>query len=138
MAGDWRKRDRTLRRLRAALRSFIGHTQCGEMMTRKSQPSRASIPRYAPDFCIFLIVRRKNPLVPHIAIEVLAPGDTVTKLHSRLKSYFESGVKEAWIIDPVDLYAERWNRPSLPPPVIHALTSPLLPGFELLLSELFA
>ena len=80
------------------------------------------------------------PGAPDLAIEVLAPRKRRPEVERRLKDFFSSGTKLAWIIDPEEECAE----------VCHSLTDrrlvgpggvldgeQLLPGFKLPLDELF-
>ena len=57
-----------------------------------------------------------------------------------MTQYFAGGVKEVWLIDTEDKSVEIWMGPSLPDRAFtgeDAIGSPLLPGFELNLAELF-
>ena len=81
------------------------------------------------------------PIIPEIAAEVLSPSETPRMIHRKLKQYFEAGVKEVWLIDPDSREVEVWRGATLPDRALvvgETLTSPLLPGFELPLSDLFA
>ena len=44
--------------------------------------------------------RRFFPGAPDLAVEVLSPNNTRTEIDSRLRDFFESGTRLAWIIDP--------------------------------------
>jgi len=61
-------------------------------------------------------------------------------IHRKLKQYFEAGVKEVWVIDPESKEVEIWSGPGLPAglTVNDAITSVLLPNFNLPLQELFS
>jgi Uma2 family endonuclease len=81
------------------------------------------------------------PIVPDIAIEVLSPSETPRTIHRKLKQYFAAGVQEVWIIDPETATAEIWTGPRLPEHELSgadAITSLLLPGFEIALEDMFA
>ncbi len=80
-------------------------------------------------------------IIPDLVVEVLSPSETIRTIHRKLKQYFEAGVKETWIVDPVSRTIEVWTGPSLPERELaegDSLTSPLLPGFSLGVTELFA
>lgn len=80
-------------------------------------------------------------LYPDLAVEVLSAGNTAEEMERKLKEYFLAGTRLVWIISP-DLRT------------VHVYTSPdecsllketdtlsggdVLPGFELLLKQLFA
>lgn len=52
--------------------------------------------------------------------------------------YGAAGVKECWLVDPAG-HIERWSGDGLveSETATHAMTSPLFPGLELELAELF-
>ena len=39
-------------------------------------------------------------IAPDLAVEVISPGDLVSKLEEKIAEYLEAGVKLVWIIDP--------------------------------------
>jgi Uma2 family endonuclease len=81
------------------------------------------------------------PIIPEIAAEVLSPSETPRTIHRKLKQYLAAGVKEVWLIDPEAREVEIWTGPTLPDRALavgEALVSPLLPGFALPLTDLFA
>ena len=104
--------------------------------------------RLAPDLAIILGDRREElrnakviPIIPEIVVEVLSPSERPGRIHRKLKQYFNAGVKEIWKLDPESMTAEIWTSPSLTYRELtttDSLSSPLLPGFELSLAELFA
>ena len=56
-----------------------------------------------PDISIVLPPSHKEPIFtapPSIAIEILSPDDTLTKLQERLDDYLAFGVANVWVIDP--------------------------------------
>lgn len=84
--------------------------------------------------------RRFFPGAPDLAVEILSPNNTRADIDARLKDFFESGTRVAWI---VDLEAQRVG-------VCHSLTvrqligvggflegEDLLPGFRYPIAELF-
>ena len=81
-------------------------------------------------------------LPPTLAVEVLSETNTKAEIHQKLKEYFESGTKLAWIIDPatrtIAVFEQLSEEPSR---VLHqndVLDGGLvLPGFSLDVSRLF-
>jgi len=79
---------------------------------------------------------------PDLVVEVLSQGTREADRTFKLKLYARYGVQEYWIIDPEGPSAEiyRWAKKGLELAAqLHAsdsLTSPLLPGFNLLLQRL--
>jgi Uma2 family endonuclease len=104
--------------------------------------------RRSPDVAVILGDRRAElqdakviPIIPDIAAEVLSPSETPRAVHRKLGQYFRAGVKEVWVIDPESRTLEIWTGLTLNEPALegdNVLTSPLLPGFELSLKDLFA
>jgi len=80
------------------------------------------------------------PGAPELAVEVLSPNNTRAEIDRRLRDFFESGTRIAWVIDPEAQRVE----------VCHSLTSrqlvgsggllegeDLLPGFSYPIADLF-
>jgi Uma2 family endonuclease len=77
--------------------------------------------------------------VPDLVVEVLSPSTRANDLGPKRRAYLQGGVSEVWLIDPADRAAT----------IITAaderrlgageqLTSALLPGLAIVLSDLFA
>jgi len=79
------------------------------------------------------------PFAPTLAIEIVAPGNRKADLARKTAEYLAAGTREVWIVQPrtrtvvihsaddeIRFFNER-----------DVLTSNVLPGFELLISELF-
>lgn len=77
-------------------------------------------------------------VAPDLAVEVISPSDNYSDVHQKTELYLENGVEEVWIVDP--------RRESID--VLRAdstktyggndtLTTPLLPGFALVVKSLF-
>ena len=81
---------------------------------------------------------------PELVIEVLSPGTQNTRRDRQVKLalYARRGVDEYWIVDWRHQTADIYRGPGLPRlDVLNAadtLTTPLLPGFALLLATVFA
>ncbi len=77
---------------------------------------------------------------PDLAIEVLAPSNSASEITARLKDFFASGTRLAWIIDPESESAEVCTSP-----VDRRLVGPggvldgadVVPGFQLPLDDIF-
>jgi Uma2 family endonuclease len=91
--------------------------------------------------------RRKCPtdpipnLVPHLAVEVLSEGNTSGEMKRKLKEYFLAGVQQVWIVDPSQRTVDVHEAPDQSIQLAEADTldgGPLLPGFQLPLTRLFA
>jgi Uma2 family endonuclease len=77
---------------------------------------------------------------PDLAVEILAPSNTRREIDERLKDFFASGTRLAWIIDPEEKCVEVCRSPE-----DRALVGPdgfldgtqLLPGFRHPIADLF-
>jgi Uma2 family endonuclease len=77
---------------------------------------------------------------PDLVVEVLSPTNSRREMDDRLRDFFESGTKLAWIIDPEEQFAEVCHSPTDrkivgPGGVLEG--EDVLPGFKLPLSDLF-
>jgi Uma2 family endonuclease len=80
-------------------------------------------------------------LVPELAVEVLSEGNTKKEMERKLKDYFVAGVRLVWFINPDKRRGEIYTAPDEVRLVTasEAMTGgDVLPGFELLLRNLFA
>jgi Uma2 family endonuclease len=131
-----------------ALKAYLRSNRIGLALGSENLYALSPSTRLAPDVAVILGDRRAEllnakviPIIPNIAVEVLSPSETPRKVLRKLKQYFTAGVKQLWLIDPDTKTAEIWTGPTLPEnelTVAEAITSPLLPGFELPLGGLFA
>lgn len=82
-----------------------------------------------------------SKVIPTLAVEVLSKSNTKAEIDRKLRDYFASGVKLAWVIDPrirtakVHTTATR-SRELGPDGVLDG--GRVLPGFKLALADLFA
>jgi len=142
------KHNRALRILLVKLDEYLTRTGLGEALLSENLYALSSNTRRSPDVAVILGDRRAElenakviHVIPEIAAEVLSPSETPRMIHRKLKQYFDAGVKEVWLIDPDSREAEIWTGAALPETALgagDALTSVLLPDFELPLAELFA
>jgi Uma2 family endonuclease len=80
------------------------------------------------------------PGAPDLVVEILSPSDPSALIYEKVRKDLEGGALEAWIVDPVIhlIIVLRPGQPARPFGVGDTLTTPLLPGLELSLAELFA
>jgi Uma2 family endonuclease len=140
--------NRVLLDLTYSLARFLDHTPIGEVLISENVYAIGPLTRRSPDVAVILGDRYSElenatviKIIPEIAAEVISPDEDVLMLHRKLKQYFAAGVNEVWLVDPESQTVEIWTGPKLPEQELAgdaAITSPLLPGFSLPLSELFA
>jgi Uma2 family endonuclease len=142
------KHNRPMQTLLVELELYFRKNPVGEALLSENLYALSPNTRLAPDVAVILGDRRAElinakviPIIPDIVVEVLSPSETPRKVLRKLKQYFTAGGKEVWLIDPESSTAEVWTGPTLPEHELtgaDAITSPLLPGFTLALSQLFA
>ena len=77
---------------------------------------------------------------PDLAVEILSPSNTRREMDDRLKDYFSSGTKLAWIVDPGQERVEICHSPTqrrLLGPGGSLDGEELLPGFRYPMADLF-
>lgn len=79
-------------------------------------------------------------VVPDLAVEVVSPNDVFQDVFAKMRDYFRLGVKQVWIVLPVDREIYLYNSPKDP----HVLIAEdeldgatLLPGLRLPVASLF-
>ena len=142
------KHNRALMHLTVAVGVFLNATKLGEALNSENLFAISARTRLAPDLAIFVPERSEElrnatviPLIPEIVVEIQSPSDQHRRLSRKLKQYFDAGVKEVWVLDPATATGEIWTAPSLTfreLATTDSLTSPLLPGFSLPLTDLFS
>lgn len=148
---------RIMRRIERPLSDFVESNGLGEVFTPpldvliRQEPLRTR----QPDV-LFLNAQRKvigGPdeaaatkfldVPPDIVVEILSPSDTRSALGNKLPDYQSINVPECWLFDPVTFTASVLDLTGDEPRQVtllgmeDTLTSALLPGFELKLSEIF-
>ena len=141
------KHNRVLAKLLFELTAYLHQNPIGEALLSENLYALSPNTRRSPDVAVILGNRYEElknakviPIIHEIAAEVLSPSETTRMIHRKLRQYFAAGVKEVWLIDPESREVEIWTGPSLPEVELteaEALTSKLLPGFELRLKKLF-
>ena len=85
-------------------------------------------------------------IAPDLAVEVLSDGNTAEEMDQKLKEYFESGTRLAWLVDPkrrvVAVYEPaEFSRTGIPTKILTESDSldagGVLPGFTVSVAELF-
>ncbi len=86
------------------------------------------------------LTRKFFPGPPDLAIEVLSPGDTASEVHEKAEDWLRAGCQEVWLVDP---RLQRVSKLTLIDDQIRQeildeqLTSDVLPGFAMPVSEIF-
>ena len=92
--------------LHAAVASWFGeHRSAWGIQCAMSYSMRVSATRIrVPDIVVMGDKLRENirPTPPLLCIEILAPEDTLARLLPRLNDIAQMGVKNIWLIDPID------------------------------------
>jgi Uma2 family endonuclease len=102
----------------------------------------------APDVAFIRAERLPNPLpqtfadlAPDLVVEIASPNDAYTELRDKVDEWLQAGVQVVWVVDPQRRVVEVFQ-PDQPIRVLRegdTLTGdPVLPDFQLPLSELFA
>ena len=93
-----------------------------------------------PDVCFFRAGASANEDdVPTLAVEIRSEGQTRNELRAKCRFFLANGVDEGWLVDPRLRTVEQFS--SEGEFILGAdqtLVSNALPGFELVLAELFA
>lgn len=80
-------------------------------------------------------------LAPDLAVEVLSAANTVEEIDEKLREYFASGTRLAWVIDPPTRTVAVYHRPDRVTHVLdqaaHLDGDEVVPGFKLPVADLF-
>lgn len=78
--------------------------------------------------------------IPTLAVEVRSPGQTMDELRAKCRFYRRNGVGACWLIDPESRTVELFegDAGAQPRGIEEELSCALLPGFSLVLKDLFA
>ena len=114
---------------------------------RKSKADKDIITVLQPDICVVCDRSKLDDRgcigAPDIVVEVLSPSNNKKELKNKYEIYEEAGVKEYWIVCPYEqtmIVYTLTDGKFVSSPVISGgdiLTSSVLPGFSLNISELF-
>ncbi|MCF8448377.1 MAG: Uma2 family endonuclease [Taibaiella sp.] len=116
-------------------------------LPRKSKEDKDIITVLQPDICVICDPSKLDDRgcigAPDIVVEILSPGNNSKELKNKFEIYEESGVSEYWVVSPQDqtfalyrLEAGTYQSSRLMV-AGDIVTSTVLPGFSLNLSELF-
>ena len=135
--------------LLTALRSFADQHKLGAVWDSSTGFWMENLNCRAPDIS-FLAKARLRGLkrrearffqgAPDLAVEILSPSNTRRDVDERLRDYFSSGAKLAWVIDPERELVEICHSPTerrLLGPGGSLDGEDLLPGFQYPVAELF-
>ncbi|WP_423148484.1 Uma2 family endonuclease [Rubrolithibacter danxiaensis] len=117
-------------------------------LPRKSENDKEICTVVQPDICVICdpekIDERGCLGAPDIVVEILSRGNNKKELKNKYEAYEEALVKEYWIIHPEEktfmkytLNAEGKFIPSRLLTIGDQVTTPVLPGFVLILDEVF-
>jgi Uma2 family endonuclease len=100
-----------------------------------------------PDLCFVSrerLPRTREPvptLAPDLAVEVLSETNTADEMVQKLREYFGSGTRLAWIIDPATRTVAVYHGPGKPTRVLDERSTldgeQVVPGFTLAVANLF-
>jgi Uma2 family endonuclease len=80
-------------------------------------------------------------LAPDLAVEVLSESNTSAEIEQKLREYFQSGTKLAWIVDPATRTTAVHHAPEMPTRVLSENEfldgEAVVPGFTLRVGDLF-
>ena len=116
-------------------------------LPRKSNDDKDIITVLQPDICVICdltkIDKRGCVGAPDIVVEVLSPGNNAKELKNKYEMYEEAGVTEYWIVSPQNqsflVHTLVGGKFELSPLKTSGdiVTSSVLPGFSIDLTELF-
>lgn len=117
-------------------------------LPRTSKEDAAIYTVVQPDICVICDLSKLDDRgcvgAPDIVLEILSPGNNKKELRNKFEVYQEAGVKEYWIIHPSERTFLKYNlseagefQPSMLMTMGDFVTSDILPGFVLDLSEVF-
>jgi len=85
--------------------------------------------------------QRVPTLAPDLAVEVLSEGNTTDEIAQKLREYFQSGTRLAWVIDPPSRTVAVYHSAGAPTRVLDVASQldgeQVLPGFSLPVASLF-
>jgi Uma2 family endonuclease len=87
------------------------------------------------------IIQKRVEGTPDLVVEILSESNRRYDIRIKYDRYERGGVSEYWIVDPDELAVRVFRRAGArfaPVDVGDTITTPLLPGFELPLSVIFA
>jgi Uma2 family endonuclease len=142
--------NKTRDRLNARIQAFLDTNPHGEAVSEMDMTLHADVVR-RPDVAFIQkghlegidLNRVPLPIAPDIAIEIVSRNDRADDLNLKVSQYLQAGVQAVWLFYPGTQLAYRYVAGKLDPEVRSVETSgrfeepEMLPGFSLLLSEIF-
>jgi len=138
----------------AALNIFLRGKPCKAYVApfdvrlpRKSKNDKDIITVLQPDVCVVCDLSKLDKRgcigAPDIVVEVLSPGNNAKEIKNKYEMYEQAGVKEYWVVSPQNqtflVHTMHEGKFQLEPVKVagDVVTSSILPGFSLDLTELF-
>ena len=130
------------------MRTFIGKNQSGKVIPSPMDVYLDESEVYQPDIIYISnenskIIRDRVHGAPDLVVEILSPSNGYYDLVHKKKIYEQSGVKEYWIVDPmektVDIFENKTGKYVLisQSEKTGTVKSGVLKGFEVNLTDLF-
>lgn len=145
-------------KLGVAIYNFLQKTSCKAYMApfdvrltplkRKARPDQVYTV-VQPDICVICDLEKLDDQgcvgAPDLIIEILSPGNSKKEMKEKYEVYQENSVREYWLVDSTErsvfiyLLNESGIYIGLKPLIEEEiLTSSILPGFEILVGDIFA
>jgi len=145
LSPTWRHQGVSMNLVRI-LSAHVHRTRCGKLFSAPLDVVLSPHDVVEPDILFVAAARleilgeRYLSAAPDLAIEILSPASRRVDLVLKRHLYEKHGVAEYWIVDPeveaVEVLRRRGGRLRPEPPAV-VLATPLLPGLELTLAEIF-
>ena len=140
--------------IHTSLNSFLKGQPCRAYIApfdvrlpRRSKEDKDIVTVLQPDICVVCdpskLDKRGCLGAPDIVVEVLSPGNNAKEMKNKYEVYEEAGVKEYWVVSPQDqtflIHMLENGKFHLSPVMVtgDVVTSSILPGFSMDLTELF-
>ncbi len=137
------------RNLEYILLDFLEENPFGEVFDAPFDVYLSDVDVFQPDICVFsneqkgYLDERGAISAPWLVVEILSPSSQRLDRGPKREVYVRCGTRELWLIDPakkeVAVYDLRQDaeRPAQLLTEKETLTSPLLPGLEIVLTKVF-
>ena len=127
--------------------SFVRSKKLGQVFAKAGFiVSRNPDSVFGPDLAYIAKDRLPSPLpkdfsevLPDLAVEVVSPDDRFSEVRNKTERYLQAGVREVWVVDPRRQVVEiSWSvNDTITLKKGETLETPVLPGFQLSISEIF-
>ncbi|HWP40765.1 MAG TPA: Uma2 family endonuclease, partial [Tepidisphaeraceae bacterium] len=129
------------------LGAYVNQRNLGAVLGADSTMRMASGHVRLPDVAFVStqrLPRTRQPirqLAPDLAVQVLSQSNTNEEIQQKLRYYFESGTRLAWVIDPATRSVDVYHAPCSPTQVLHESDQlcgeQVVPGFAMAVAGLF-